>query len=44
MRAEDALILSKRFTRDTAEGGGAIKGKDGFPHPYPFRRLRTGMW
>lgn len=30
MRAEDALILSKRFTKQTAEGGGAIKGQDGF--------------
>lgn len=30
MRPEDALILAKRFTRDTAEGGGAVKGKDGF--------------
>lgn len=42
MRAEDALILSKRFTRDTAEGGGAVKGKDGFSPTVSIQETEDG--
>lgn len=42
MTAKQALILAKNYTKETIEGEGAIKGKDGFSPIVSTKQLEDG--
>lgn len=42
MTAKQALILAKNYTKETIEGEGAIKGKDGFSPTVETKEVEGG--